>query len=205
MSRCALVFCQADTTVVLTFPCSPVFHLFLSHVPCCHHHVTSITTSVLLYGASPLSSCHFNINLSLPLWRFPSIIMSLQYQPQSSSMALPLYHHVSSITTSVFLYGASPLSSCHFNINLSLPLWRFPSIIMSLQYQPQSSSMALPLYHHVSSITTSVFLYSPVNLSTKSPNLDKIATETLFVGNDSRTHPEQHIKNIDNGMQAKVA
>ena len=39
--------------------------------------------------------------------------------------------------------------------------------------------------------------YSPVNLSPKSPNLDKIATETLFVGNDSHTHPEQHIKNIE--------
>ena len=38
---------------------------------------------------------------------------------------------------------------------------------------------------------------SPVNLSPKSPNLDKIATETLFVGNDSHTNPEQHIKNID--------
>ena len=47
--------------------------------------------------------------------------------------------------------------------------------------------------------------YSPVNLSPKSPNLDKIATETLFVGNDSHTHPEQHIKNIDNRMQAKAA
>ena len=46
---------------------------------------------------------------------------------------------------------------------------------------------------------------SPVNLSPKSPNLDKIATETLFVGNDSHTHPEQHIKNIDDRMQAKVA
>ena len=130
-----------------------------------YHHVSSISTSVFLYGASPLSSCHFNINLSLPLWRFPSIIMSLQYQPQSFSMALPLYHHVSSISTSVFLYGASPLSSCHFNINFSLPLWRFPSIIMSLQYQPQSSSMALPLYHHVTSISTSVFLYGASPLS----------------------------------------
>ena len=38
---------------------------------------------------------------------------------------------------------------------------------------------------------------SPVNLSPKSPNLDKIATETLFVGNDSHTNPEQHIKNIE--------
>ena len=47
--------------------------------------------------------------------------------------------------------------------------------------------------------------HSPVNLSPKSPNLDKIATETLFVGNDSHTHPEQHIKNIDDRMQAKVA
>ena len=46
---------------------------------------------------------------------------------------------------------------------------------------------------------------SPVNLSPKLPNLDKIATETLFVGNDSHTHPEQHIKNIDDRMQAKVA
>ena len=46
---------------------------------------------------------------------------------------------------------------------------------------------------------------SPVNLSPKSPNLDKIATETLFVGNDSHTHPEQHIKNLDDRMQAKVA
>ena len=35
---------------------------------------------------------------------------------------------------------------------------------------------------------------SPVNLSPKSPNLDKIATETLFVGNDSHSHPEQHQK-----------
>ena len=40
---------------------------------------------------------------------------------------------------------------------------------------------------------------SPVNLSPKSPNLDKIAAETLFVGNDSHrlrlrrlSHPEQH-------------
>ena len=47
--------------------------------------------------------------------------------------------------------------------------------------------------------------FSPVNMSPKSPNLDKIATETLFVGNDSHTHPEQHIKNIDDRMQAKVA
>ena len=39
----------------------------------------------------------------------------------------------------------------------------------------------------------------------KSPNLDKIATETLFVGNDSHTHLEQHIKNIDDSMQAKIA
>ena len=46
---------------------------------------------------------------------------------------------------------------------------------------------------------------SPVNLSPKSPNLDKIATETLFDGNGSHTHPEQHIKNIDDRMQAKVA
>ena len=38
---------------------------------------------------------------------------------------------------------------------------------------------------------------SPVNMSPKSPNLDKIATETLFVGNDSHTNPEQHIKNIE--------
>ena len=36
--------------------------------------------------------------------------------------------------------------------------------------------------------------YSPVNLWF---DLDKIATETLFVGNDSHTHPEQHIKNIE--------
>ena len=35
---------------------------------------------------------------------------------------------------------------------------------------------------------------SPVNLWF---DLDKIATETLFVGNDSHTHPEQHIKNIE--------
>ena len=42
--------------------------------------------------------------------------------------------------------------------------------------------------------------YSPVNPSPKSPNLDKIATETLFIGNDSHTHPEQHIKNIDDRM-----
>ena len=28
-------------------------------------------------------------------------------------------------------------------------------------------------------------------------DLDKIATETLFVGNDSHTHPEQHFKNIE--------
>ena len=42
-----------------------------------------------------------------------------------------------------------------------------------------------------------ICITSPVNLSPKSPNLDKIATETLFVGNDSHTHPEQHIKNID--------
>ena len=47
-------------------------------------------------------------------------------------------------------------------------------------------------------------LNSPVNLSPKSPNLDKIATETLFVGNDFHTHPEQHIENIDDRMQAKV-
>ena len=46
---------------------------------------------------------------------------------------------------------------------------------------------------------------SPVNMSPKSPNLDNIATETLFVGNDSHTHPEQHIKNLDDRMQAKVA
>ena len=46
---------------------------------------------------------------------------------------------------------------------------------------------------------------SPVNLSPKSPNLDKIATETLFDGNDVHTHTEQHIKNIDDRMQAKVA
>ena len=51
----------------------------------------------------------------------------------------------------------------------------------------------------------SLQLHSPVNLSPKSPNLDKIATETLFVGNDSHTHPEQYIKNIDDRMQAKVA
>ena len=36
--------------------------------------------------------------------------------------------------------------------------------------------------------------YSPVNLWF---DLDKIATETLFVGTDSHTHPEQHIKNIE--------
>ena len=36
--------------------------------------------------------------------------------------------------------------------------------------------------------------YSPVNLWF---DLDKIATETLFVGNYSHTHPEQHIKNIE--------
>ena len=42
--------------------------------------------------------------------------------------------------------------------------------------------------------------YSTVNLSPKSPHLDKIATETLFVVNDSHTHPEQHIKNIDDRM-----
>ena len=36
--------------------------------------------------------------------------------------------------------------------------------------------------------------YSPVNLWF---DLDKIATETLFIGNDSHTHPEQHIKNIE--------
>ena len=47
--------------------------------------------------------------------------------------------------------------------------------------------------------------HSPVNLSPKSPNLDKIATETLFVVNDSHTQLEQHIKNIDDRMQAKVA
>ena len=35
---------------------------------------------------------------------------------------------------------------------------------------------------------------SPVNLWF---DLDKIATETLFVGTDSHTHPEQHIKNIE--------
>ena len=28
-------------------------------------------------------------------------------------------------------------------------------------------------------------------------DLDKIATETLFIGTDSHTHPEQHIKNIE--------
>ena len=42
-------------------------------------------------------------------------------------------------------------------------------------------------------------------MSPKSPNLDKVATETLFVGHDSHTYPEQHIKNIDDRMQAKVA
>ena len=36
-------------------------------------------------------------------------------------------------------------------------------------------------------------------------DLDKIATETLIVGNDSHKNPEQHIKNRDNRMQAKVA
>ena len=36
--------------------------------------------------------------------------------------------------------------------------------------------------------------YSPVNLWF---DLDKIATETLFVGNDSHTHPKQHIKTIE--------
>ena len=35
---------------------------------------------------------------------------------------------------------------------------------------------------------------SPVNLWF---DLDKIATETMFVGTDSHTHPEQHIKNIE--------
>ena len=45
---------------------------------------------------------------------------------------------------------------------------------------------------------------SPVNLSPKSHNLDKIATETLFVGNASHTHPEQHIKNIEQSKYAKV-
>ena len=39
-----------------------------------------------------------------------------------------------------------------------------------------------------------IYTYSPVNLWF---DLDKIATETLFVGNDSHTHPEQHIKNIE--------
>ena len=37
-------------------------------------------------------------------------------------------------------------------------------------------------------------IFSPVNLWF---DLDKIATETMFVGNDSHTHPEQHIKNIE--------
>ena len=36
--------------------------------------------------------------------------------------------------------------------------------------------------------------FSPVNLWF---DLDKIATENLFVGNNSHTHPEQHIKNIE--------
>ena len=35
---------------------------------------------------------------------------------------------------------------------------------------------------------------SPVNMWF---DLDEIATETLFVGTDSHTHPEQHIKNIE--------
>ena len=35
---------------------------------------------------------------------------------------------------------------------------------------------------------------SPVNLWF---DLDKMATETLFVGNGSHTHPEQHIENIE--------
>ena len=35
---------------------------------------------------------------------------------------------------------------------------------------------------------------SPVNLWF---DLDKIATETFCVGTDSHTHPEQHIKNIE--------
>ena len=39
-----------------------------------------------------------------------------------------------------------------------------------------------------------ISLISPVNLWF---DLDKIATETLFVGTDSHTHPEQHIKNIE--------
>ena len=68
-------------------------------------------------------------------------------------------------------------------------------------------------YHHGDTIchrrsiyvTTKLHGTSPVNLSPKSPNLDKIATETLFVGNDSHAHPEQNIKNIDYRMQAKVA
>ena len=41
---------------------------------------------------------------------------------------------------------------------------------------------------------TDCWSYSPVNLWF---DLDKIATETLFVGTDSHTHPEQHIKNIE--------
>ena len=50
---------------------------------------------------------------------------------------------------------------------------------------------------HATCCITSFGHISPVNLSPKSPNLDKIATETLFVGNDSHTNPEQHIKNIE--------
>ena len=43
--------------------------------------------------------------------------------------------------------------------------------------------------------------YSQVNLWF---DLDKIATETMFVGTDSHTHPEQHIKNIEQSKYAKV-
>ena len=41
----------------------------------------------------------------------------------------------------------------------------------------------------------------PVNLWL---DLDKIATETLFIGNDCHTHPEQHIKTIEQYKYPKV-
>ena len=65
-------------------------------------------------------------------------------------------------------------------------------IVRCLQHAPEKQDDITPSVHVVMFDRPAMF--SPVNLWF---DLDKIATETLFVGTDSHTNPEQHIKNIE--------
>ena len=121
--------------------------------------------------------------------RVNSYVISVETLESADRVTSPEKMSQTIIVRSFSFFHFCPLSSRRSNVYQVATSFIYPCLPLSVQLLPKHSRSCLILY------------YSPVNMWF---DLDKIATETLLVGNGSHTHPEQHIENIEQSKKAKV-